>query len=260
MIRAARKRIQITLAACAVVVVAAVSAQAEMIDINITGFRIDYSTDDDQLHDRKSDVGGSLNPVDAVGLTGTEFMINDNLVEQYNVSEGEDTYADLLVSNITPTLTLPTLVSPVSLSMGGNDDGFGFDWFYDDGGTMRNLRLNFEAVTVALIYNGNAIRPTVLVTGTASSWSQSNLPGGLAFNAESEISFSYTTSNTMAFGVSGVDFTDLLGMGGVMQISGDGERIIPEPATVPLALFAICIMTVVMRWRLDQTRRYAVAN
>jgi hypothetical protein len=150
---------------------------------------------------------------------------------------GDDPFADMLISNIMPTLTLPTSGSPVSVSTGNNSGGFGLDWFIDDGGVMRNLRLNFNDVTVALIYNGNVARPTLVLTGSTSSWTQSNLPGLLEFDAGTEISFSYTTSNTMAFDVSGQDFVDLLGSGGVMQISGEG-RIIPEPTTIALTSFA----------------------
>jgi hypothetical protein len=250
--RATRKRLQIVLAACVVFLAASVPLRAEMININLTGFRVDYSTDDDQLHDRKSDAGGNLNPVESVALSGTEFSLGDILDTQYSTSMGQQTYADMLVKDISPALTLPTLGSPVSLSMGSNSGTFGFDWFYDDGGTVRQLRLKFNDVTVGLIYNGNSIRPTLLVTGSTTDWTQADLPGGLAFDSGSEISFSYTTSNTMAFGVSGSTFTDLLAMGGVMQISGEGN--IPEPPTLPLALCAMCILTVMVRWRLDRTR------
>lgn len=234
MIRAIRKRVQRELAALAVVFIATVPAQAAMIDINLTGFRVDYSTDDDQLHDRMTELGGNLDPGEAVQLTGTEFMFNGALTAQYNVSDGELTYGDLLIQDIDPTLTLPTSILTPSVSTGDNNGSFGFDWFFDDGGTLRSLRLNFEEVAVALFYNGIHIRPTLLITGSTTNWTQSNLPGNLAFDAGSEISFSYTTTNTMAFDVVGNNFVDLLGSGGVMQISGEG-RIVPEPGTVVLA-------------------------
>lgn len=244
MTRASGKTLSLALAACVIAFVASSPAWAGMIDINLTGFRVDYSTDDNQLHDRKDDAGGNLDPNEAVALTGTEFQFNDSLVTQYSKSMGQQTYADMLVKDITPTLTLPTSGSPASISTGDNLGTFGFDWFYDDGGTTRSLQLLLDKVTVGLIYNGNSTRPTLVVTGSTSNWMQTKLPGGLAFDTGTDISFSYTTSNTMT--LSGDEgLTDLLAMGGVMQISGDGEIIVPEPPTGTLVLSALCILVIV---------------
>jgi hypothetical protein len=248
MIRATGSRTQLSLAACAIAALMTVLAQAEMIDINLTGFRVDYSTLNDTLRDRVDPSGGNFDPTEAVKLTGSEFNFDNALVAQLSESNGQDTYADLLVENITPTLTLP---SPISAATGDNDNNFGFDWFYDDGGTLRFLSLDFEEVNVVLIDNGQFGKPTLVVTGSTNSWTQStHLPGGLIFDPGSQISFSYTTSNTMAFDISGNDFTDLLAAGGVMQLSGEGEReiVIPEPPTVSLALLAVCALAVVIRF------------
>ena len=236
----------LALVASAVLLAAAAPVCAGMININVTGFRVDYSTDDNQLHDRQTDAGGNLNPAEAVKLTGTEFQFDDTLITQYSTSMGEQTYADTLIKDISPALSLPSLGTPFVLSTGDNQGTFGFDWFYDDGGTMRNLRLKFGEVNVALIYNGNATKPTLLITGSTANWTQQNLPGSLKFADNSDISFSYTTSNTMA--MTGQEF-DLLAMGGVMQISGEGEIVIPEPSTGVLTLSVLCTLVLVTHLR-----------
>jgi hypothetical protein len=245
------KRLRTELAAFAVAMIVVVPAHAGTIDINLTGFRVDYSTDDDQLHDRMTEAGGNLDPGEAVLLTGTEFMLDGLLTSQFNASDGEQTYADLLVEDIDPTLTLPTTALAPSVSTGDNNGSFGLDWFFDDAGTLRTLRLNFEEVTVALIYNGIHIRPTLVVTGSTTNWTQSNLPSGLAFDPGSAITFSYTTTNTMAFDVVGNNFVDLLGSGGVMQISGQGDTVVPEPTTMVIssAIGAVGLLSVVRRRR-----------
>ncbi len=220
--------------ACAIVFVGANFARGEMIGINLTGAQLQYVTDANRLNDLTDDDGGNKNPAEAVRLTGSEFTFNGALVEQYSISMGQSTYLDLLVSDITPDLVLPATLIVPSVAMGDTNGGFGVSWFYDDAGTVRSLDLVFDEVTIALFRNSsNPNRPTLLVTGSTSNWSQSNLPAGLSFNPGSAVSFSYTTTNTMPFDIAGSNFSTLLASGGVLEISGQGS-IVPEPAAVIL--------------------------
>ncbi len=220
----------------AIALVGANVAQAEMIGINLTGAQLQYTTTANRLNDLTDDDGGNKNPDEAVRLSGSEFTFDGNLVQQYSVSMGESTYLDLLVSDITPDLTLPANVLVPSVATGDTNGGFGLSWFYDDGGTVRSLDLVFEEVTVALFRNsGNANRPILVVTGSTTDWTQSALPAGLSFTPGSAISFSYTTSNTMPFDITGSSFTTLLASGGVLELSGEGS-VIPEPAAAALLL------------------------
>jgi hypothetical protein len=222
----------VTMVTCAVAVAFGGSASAAMIGVNLTGFRVNYVTSADRMNDMQSELGGSNNPAQAQLLTGSEFTVDNMLVAQFNQSMGENTYADLLLTNIAPTLELPTSVASPSISEASNGGTFGFEWFYNDGGTMRSLSLTLDRTAILLLRNPTDMnKPTLVVSGATTNWTQSNLPGGINFTPGTPISFSYTTTNTMPFDVSDGEFVSLQASGGVMELSGEGTiGIVPEPA------------------------------
>ena len=120
----------------------------------------------------RADAGGNLNPAEAVKLTGTEFQFDDTLITQYSTSMGEQTYADTLVKDISPALSLPSLGTPFVLSTGDNQGTFGFDWFYDDGGTMRKSAPQVRGSQRRIDLQRQFHRPTLLITGSTTNWTQ----------------------------------------------------------------------------------------
>jgi hypothetical protein len=229
----------VTLVACTVAVAFSGTVSAAMIGINLTGFRVTYVTSAGRLYDTQSEMGGSLNPAQAQLLTGSEFTVDNTLVAQFNQSMGENTYADLLLTNIAPDLVLPASVLNPSISEAVNGGTFGFEWFYDDNGTMRSLELVLDRTAVLLLRNPSDMnKPTLVISGSTSNWTQSNLPGGISFTPGTPISFSYTTTNTMPFDIVNPEgtFSSLFASGGVMELSGEGSVGVPEPAAWVLML------------------------
>src|SRR5690606_1097619 len=150
----------------AIAVAMAGTTQAAMIGINLTGFQVQYVTGANRANDLQSEMGGNQNPAQAVSLSGAEFMVDDALIAQYSKMNGEYTYADMLLNNISPDLFLPASVANPSVAEASNGGGFGFEWFYDDGGTMRSLLLNIDRASLVLLRNPlNALKPTLVITG-----------------------------------------------------------------------------------------------
>ncbi len=238
-------------AICCAVVATGGPASAAMIGINLTGFRVQYTTSADRLNDMQSELGDNQNPAQAVLLNTAEFSVDDTLIEQYNQAAGNNTYADLLLTNIAPGLLLPTSVAAPSIVQANNNDAFGFEWFYNDGGTMRSLHLVLDQTTILLLANAsNPQRPTMVISGSTTNWTQDNLPGGIQFTPGTPITFSYTTTNTMPFDVMPDNsFTSILASGGVMEISGEGSIGIPEPAAWMMIVGMGAAMAA-YRWRL----------
>lgn len=238
-------------AACALALAMSGPVSAAMIGINLTGFRVSYVTDADRLNDMTSEMGGNQNPDQAVLLTGAEFSVDNTLVAQLNQSMGGNTYADLLLTNITPKLDLPATVISPSIAEAVNGGTFGFEWFYNDGGTMRSLELVLDRTAILLLRNptdGN--KPTLVISGATTNWTQSELPGGISFTPGTPISFSYTTTNTMPFDVLGDgSFSSLLASGGVMEISGEGSVGVPEPAAAWMMMLGMGSAVAALRYR-----------
>jgi hypothetical protein len=164
---------------------------------------------------------------------------------------GENTYGDLLLTNITPELDLPTSVIAPSIVEAVNGGTFGFEWFYNDGGTMRSLSMELDRTTILLLRNPSDMnKPTLVISGSTTDWTQENLPAGISFIAGTPITFSYTTTNTMPFDVMpDGSFTSILASGGVMEISGEGTVGVPEPAAW-LMIASMGAAMAAYRWRL----------
>src|SRR5690606_2262293 len=112
--------------ACAAAVALTGPLSAAMIGINLTGFQVQYTPSAERLNDLKSEMGGANLPSQAVLLSGAEFSVDNTLVEQYNQSMGQNTYADLLLTDISPELLLPTSVAAPSIVQANNGNNFGF--------------------------------------------------------------------------------------------------------------------------------------
>lgn len=237
--------------ACTVAMAFTGPATAAMIGINLTGFRVTYVTAADRLNDTQSELGGNKDPNEAQLLTGSEFTVDNTLVAQFNQLEGDKTYADFLLTDIDPILELPASVVDPSITVASNGGSFGFEWFYDDGGTIRSLSLNLDRTAILLLRNASdANKPTLVISGSTSDWTQNELPGGISFTPGTPISFSYTTSNTMPFDVNpDGSFASLFASGGVMELSGQGTVGIPEP-TAWLIMAGMGAAVAAYRWRL----------
>ena len=233
--------------ACAILLLPAVS-QAATINLNLENLDVVYNGAAGLLHDINSESnadGGSEVASKADKLTGSTFTL-DGVVQDQKMSS-DPIYGDLLIKDLPGSIAAPDInTTPVTFAIGDNDFSFGFDWFLLDGGsTESSLKLNFDRAVVTLTDTGGA--PSVTVTASTTDWAQNNLPAGLQFAPGTLIKFTYSSNNTAAAPVGGGDYTNIFGMEGVVNISGEA---IPEPAAGFLLLGTLATAAAVTRWRL----------
>lgn len=234
--------------ACAFVLLPAVS-QAATINLNLENLDTVYNGAAGLLHDINSESnadGGTKVAAKADRLNSSTFTLDGAFVSQQMV--GDDIYGDLLVQNLPGSIAAPDLDGvPVTFAVGDNDFSFGFDWFLQESGsTVSSLSLNFDRVVVTLTDNPGSA-PALTITAATTDWEQVNLPGGLAFAPGTLIRFTYSSNNTAAAPVNGTEFTNIFGMEGVVNISGEA---VPEPTTAFMLLGTLASAAVITRWRL----------
>lgn len=235
--------------ACALLLLPAVS-QAATINLNLENLDVVYNGAANLLHDINSESnadGGTKVASKADKLTGSTFTLDGDVKDQRMA--GDDIYGDLRIENLPGSIAAPDLDGvPVTFAIGDNDFSFGFDWFLQQGGsTVSSLGLNFDRAVVTLTDNAGGA-PSLTVTAATTDWTQDNLPAGLEFEPGTLIKFTYTSNNTAAAPVNGADYTNIFGMEGVVNISG--ESVIPEPAAGFMLLGSLACAAAVTRWRL----------
>lgn len=159
--------------------------------------------------------GGNQNPLTSDSISTATFEL-DNTVQGTLVSSNPPLlYGDLKIDGIGPTIT-KNVFQPTTA---GNGGGFGFDFFTSDG---YLIELGIDKISYIV---GDGI---FFFFGTASiNLGTQNLPFDLAFTSPT-VNFSFTATSVSVPGTQPI--ISAIGSG-AFTISGEGERLVPEPAT-----------------------------
>jgi hypothetical protein len=148
----------------------------------------------------------------------------DNILQGTLLNSNPPTlYGDLKVDGVGAQIPKGP---PGVLNVGNNGGGFGYDFFTSDG---YLIELGIDELSQLVISDG-----IFLFYGTATvNLASQNLPFNLEFTSQT-VSFSYTaTSVTVPSGGPGTNIDNALGRG-AFTITGEGGRVIPEPAVTVL--------------------------
>ncbi len=203
----------------AMALLAASSAQASTLEIQISGLDLQY--DGTNIFDAGvHNTTGSGDPAESDPLSLLEFYIDGNLVGSQNTN----VFADIYIKDV---LNIP--VGGGGVVSAGNGDAFGIDLLTENQTPGWGLALDID--TMQFFYTGAEI--SITVAGLASSLFAQDLPFGLAFDPNEQITIVLSSANLNNVTSAGGFLTgfDAAGTGNIAGV------LVPEPSSMVLAAF-----------------------
>jgi hypothetical protein len=175
------------------------------------------------LFDSIAQVGGSFTPALADSIETAVFELDNNLQGTIQNNHGNNIlYGDVRIDGIGASISTD---NTLKTNLGNAAFAYGIDWFTSAGAGGNNLKLQVAKIDM-LLTNG-----VMFFTGKANVVGQ-NLPFGLAFDTNQQVTFSYTA--TLPGIAGGGESTGSAISSGAMTISGPTAPPIPEPTSVAL--------------------------
>ncbi len=203
----------------AMALLAASSAQASTLEIQISGLDLQY--DGTNIFDAGvHNTVGIGSPAQSDPLSLLEFYIDGNLVGSQNTN----VFADIYIKDV---LNIPAGGGAVVSA--GNGDAFGIDLLTENQTPGWGLALQID--TMQFFYTGSQI--SITLAGLASSLFAQDLPFALAFDPNEEITIVLSSANLSNVTSAGGFLTgfDASGTGNIAGV------LVPEPSSMVLAAF-----------------------
>ena len=204
--------------ACLAILFVIGTAQAEIIQIHVTGLNFTYGGG--QIYDSTNAVGGNQNITQADPVETIDFFKDDVFVGRLDTN----VYADLLIDQV-PPLPAGGGIVPTG-STGGS---FGFDLLQGGSPTTQLLGLTFDSLDV--LYSKSKV---VLVGGDVQQMTVQNLPFGLVLDSNTTLSIAISSSNLTNLTTSGNTVIGFQAFG-TGDVNGTGH-LVPEPGTLVLLI------------------------
>ncbi len=227
--RLVRRILPVALLATALL--AATSVQASTLEIQISGLDLQY--DGTNIFDAGvHNTTGAGNPAQSDALTLLDFYVDGNLVGSQNTN----VFADIYIKDV---LNIPAAGGFVVSA--GNGGAFGIDLLTKNQTPGWGLALDID--TMQFFYTGSQI--SITIAGVATGLPAQDLPFGLAFDPNEQITIVLSSANLSSV-TSGGGFLTGFNAAGTGNVAG---QLVPEPSSMVLAGLGIAAVGMVYRRR-----------